>query len=65
MLVQRRAIRANRFIKKGEVISSKDLIYLRPCPRNALPPFKKKAVIKRKAKRNILEGDIITLKTVS
>ena len=65
VLVQRRAIRANRFIKKGEVISSKDLIYLRPCPRNALPPFKKKAVIKRKAKRNILEGDIITLKTVS
>ena len=65
VLVQRRAIRANRFIKKGEVINAKDLICLRPCPKNALPPFKEKAVIKKKAKRNILKGDIITLKTIS
>ena len=34
-------------------------------PKNALPPFKEKAVIKKKAKRNILKGDIITLKTIS
>tara|TARA_A100001015_G_C15026906_1_gene731013 strand:+ start:1314 stop:2378 length:1065 start_codon:yes stop_codon:yes gene_type:complete len=65
VMVQRRAIRANRLIRKGEVISKKDLTCLRPCPRNALPPFKKKVVIKKKAKRNILKGDIITLKSVS
>jgi sialic acid synthase SpsE len=65
VIVQRRSIRAKKFIKKGHKIESKDIICLRPCPKNSLPPFKKRLVLEKKAKRNILKGDVITLKSIS
>ena len=65
IIVQRRAIRANKFLRKGYVIKSTDLEYLRPCPKGALPPYKKRNVIKKRLNKNILKGDIITLKNIS
>lgn len=64
-IIQRRAIRASKFIKKGEIINSQKIIFLRPCPKNAIPPSKIKTLINKKAKKDILNGDIITLKSIS
>ena len=32
---------------------------LRPCPKNALPPYEIKKVINKKLKKNIKNGDVI------
>ena len=40
VVLQRRAIRAARAIAKGAVIEAADLIPLRPCPTDALPPYR-------------------------
>jgi len=58
-IIQRRAIRTNRNLKIGNILSENDLIYLRPCPKEALPPYKKNLIIGKKILKNINEGDII------
>ena len=63
-IVQKRAIRANKNIKKGSRINSGDLIFLRPCPANALPPYKAKDILGKKIIKNIKNGDLIRLKDV-
>lgn len=65
VIIQRRAIRASKLIKKGEVINSNNIVFLRPCPKNALSPSKIKSIINKKAKKDILNGDLITLKSIS
>jgi sialic acid synthase SpsE len=59
VIVQRRAIRAARTILAGEIIKEEDLIFLRPCPEEALPPYKKDVVIGMKVISEIEQGDII------
>jgi len=61
IIVQRRAIRANSNLTKGFLIKEKDLIVLRPCPSDGLPPYKMNDVIGKKLKRYIQEGDLIKL----
>lgn len=39
VIVQRRAIRAARSLKVGEQLRREDLVELRPCPKDAYPPF--------------------------
>jgi sialic acid synthase SpsE len=58
-IVQRRAIRLNRQLKKGTKIEEKFLSYLRPCPKNGLNPYEKKKILGKKLKRNLEEGEII------
>ena len=64
VIVQRRAIRAKRFIKKNEKITKNKLEFLRPCPKNALEPYKFKKILGRFAKKNIDGGDIINWKKI-
>jgi sialic acid synthase SpsE len=59
VVVQRRAVRAVRAIPAGHVIAKKDLSYLRPCPVDALPPFRDGEVIGKSASRDIPLGDCI------
>mgnify|MGYP000026390272 CR=1 FL=1 len=61
-IVQRRAIRANKLIKKGEMIKKRDLVYLRPWPKNSLSPYEYKKILNNKAKKNIDFHEIISLK---
>ncbi len=63
-IVQRRAIRANTNILRGTKINKKNLSFLRPCPKDALPPFKVKYLLGKKLKKNIKKGDVIRLKDV-
>ena len=62
--MQRRAIRANTNILRGTKINKKNLSFLRPCPKDALPPFKVKYLLGKKLKKNIKKGDVIRLKDV-
>ncbi len=59
VVLQRRAVRARRPIAKGETVAEADLIPLRPCPKDALPPYRKDEVSGRRAARDIPEGDCV------
>jgi N-acetylneuraminate synthase len=61
VVLQRRAIRAKRPIGRGEQIGAADLIVLRPCPRDALAPYRLSEVVGRKAGRAIEAGDCVRL----
>ena len=61
VVLQRRAIRAKHRIAAGVMLSADDLTYLRPCPTDALPPYRKDAVIGRTTVRDIEEGDCVRL----
>ena len=60
--VQRRSIRLNKNLKKGDVIRTKDLVFLRPCPEDAIPPYLVNKVSGKKIKISKLKGDYIKLK---
>ncbi len=59
--LQRRSLRARRPITRGMRIEASDLIPLRPCPGDALPPYRIDDVIGRSAARDIPEGEHIRL----
>ena len=63
-IVQRRAIRANSDILKGSKIIKRNLSFLRPCPKDALPPYKFKFLLGKILKKNIKKGDVIRLRDV-
>jgi len=56
VILQRRATRAIRNIRKGEKISRNDIEYQRPCPKDALIPNESKKKIGKKINRNIKIG---------
>ncbi len=61
IIVQRRSIRINRPMKAGEVIAKSDLIVLRPCPADALPPYRMDELIGGVLNRDIAQGDHLRL----
>ncbi len=65
IVLQRRAIRARQPLKQGEMLSAGDLIPLRPCPPDGLPPYRLDELVGRVLMRNIEEGDIVTAADVS
>ena len=60
VVLQRRCLRATRFISAGAIIAEDAIIVLRPAPAEALPPRYRELVIGRKAKVDIAEGESIT-----
>ncbi len=64
VVVQRRAVRAARAIRKDQTLSEADLTVLRPCPADALPPYRIGEVIGRVARRDIEAGDYVRLTDV-
>ena len=61
-IVQRRSIHSKNFLKKNHIIKKRDLIYLRPCPKNSLEPYQYQKLIGKKTKREIKKNSIIRLK---
>lgn len=61
IIVQRRAVRANKNLKRGHIISKKDLICLRPCPKVAVSPFDINKILNKKLKKNKIKGDFFRL----
>jgi N-acetylneuraminate synthase len=59
VVLQRRAMRVNKNLKVGEVISRDNIELLRPCPENSLPPYEMLNVMGKVLVRNIMEGECI------
>lgn len=59
VVVQRRAIRLNKKLKKGDVIQECDLEFLRPAPIDAFFPYEKNLVLNKKLLTNKEKGDCI------
>jgi N-acetylneuraminate synthase len=59
VVLQRRATRSIKDLKKGQRILRKDIEYQRPCPLNALTPNESKKKIGKKIKKNINNGDYL------
>jgi len=57
VIVQRRSIRAKRNLPAGSIISKDDLEVLRPCPKDALPPYKINELVGKQLKRDMLKGN--------
>ena len=57
VVLQQRSLRAKRTLQKGEVITEKDLIPLRPCPSNSLKPYQINKLLGKTLIKNIEEGD--------
>ena len=64
VVLQRRAVRANKALRIGDVIQPGDLIVLRPCPPDSLPPFRLGELTGRRVKREIPSGDVVRLEDV-
>ncbi|MBM3503034.1 MAG: N-acetylneuraminate synthase [Alphaproteobacteria bacterium] len=64
VVLQRRAIRARRPLPEGHRIVERDLIVLRPCPRDALPPYRIGELIGRVTRRSVAEGSCVLLRDV-
>ncbi len=46
---------------EGSVINEDDLISLRPCPNDAIPPYKLNLLVGKKILKTVLSGDYIKL----
>ena len=64
VVLQRRAIRAKKKIKKGYTIKKEDIVFLRPCPLDALPPYEYHLIINKTANIDIEKEDIITVEKI-
>lgn len=64
VVVQRRSIRVNQYLKKGTVIKESMLDYLRPCPYGSLKPSEKRKIVNKKLKKDIKYQEIIRLNDV-
>ena len=62
VIVQRRSIHSIRDLQKSYKIKKVDLKFLRPCPKNGIPPYKYKKVVGKKTNKIILKNNIITFK---
>ena len=60
VVLQRRAIRAKRNLIKGEVITQDILEVLRPCPKDALPPYNIERVLNKILIKDVAAGECIT-----
>lgn len=59
VVIQRRAIRSSKALKRGGILTDADLAYLRPCPTDALAPYQVSEVLGKTLNRDIDDGDCI------
>jgi sialic acid synthase SpsE len=60
VVVQRRGLCASHNLNKGHVITSDDLVALRPCTSNGIEPYKISQLIGKKINCEIIDGENIT-----
>ncbi|MBT4046483.1 MAG: N-acetylneuraminate synthase [Rhodospirillaceae bacterium] len=59
VIIQRRAIRSCKALKRGDVLKEADLTYLRPCPSDALAPYQAAEILGKTLKHDIDDGDCV------
>lgn len=60
-IVQRRALRFRNSKSIGEIITNHDLIALRPCPVNGIPPHDINSVLGKVLTRNVISDELVTV----
>lgn len=58
-ILQRRAIRLERDVQAGAMLTRQCLTVLRPCPENGLPPYEINKIVGRQIKQSMKAGDFI------
>jgi N-acetylneuraminate synthase len=64
VVLQRRSIRAKENLMAGNVIHEADLEFLRPCPKDALPPYELKKILNKEITENIKSGECVKWKNI-
>jgi len=64
VVLQRRSIRAKKNLIEGSIINEDDLISLRPCPNDAIPPYNLNLIVGKKIIKTVLSGDYIKLSDI-
>lgn len=64
VVIQRRSIRSSRDLQKGHVITKKDLVFLRPYPKNSLNPYNYKILIGKKLRYKIKKHECLLKKHI-
>lgn len=64
VILQRRSIRVNLDLPEGSIIKPEDISCLRPCPNDALPPYKLNEIIGKKLNKKKLMGDYISINDI-
>lgn len=59
VVLQRRAIRSERNIPAGTILERENLVFLRPCPNDGLPPYLTDYCIGKRTRRDISAGDYL------
>ncbi|ALE52153.1 N-acetylneuraminate synthase [Candidatus Thioglobus autotrophicus] len=59
VVLQRRSIRLKKDLAAGDMVREDDLEFLRPCPEDALPPYKLEKILDKELVENIKSGDYI------
>lgn len=59
VILQRRAIRAKKDLMAGWSLNKENLEFLRPCPKDALPPYELEKILDKELTENIKSGDYI------
>jgi len=57
--VQRRGIQLSKSLKKGSIISSKDIFPLRPCDENSIEPHYMDSLVGRVINQDLEEGQYL------
>jgi len=59
VVIQRRAVRSSKALRRGHALAETDLAYLRPCPTDALAPYQVGAILGKILNRDIDAGDCV------
>lgn len=59
VVLQRRSIRLTKPLKKGDILTPDSLEVLRPCPRDALPPYEMSKVLNMKLNKDLPAGECV------
>ena len=63
-IVQRRALRYSKNLKKEDIIKESDLIAVRPIPSDGLPPYMKSQIIGNKLLKSVEADDLVKIEDV-
>jgi N-acetylneuraminate synthase len=59
VIIQRRAMRYNKNLPKGHILTNNDLVMLRPCPKNGLPPYELPLFVGKKLLKEVTEDTLV------
>ena len=59
IIVQRRAIRVKKNMFKGQILTKSDLVFLRPCPNDAISPADLESVLNKRINKDKIEQDYL------